>query len=101
MRNFCISFAGNIVSFGLDNTLSSYTDNQKNDFLVLGGGPTKGINDNIGAAEKKISINVSKANTKLFLSLHYNGDESYLYKNKTEICKFKANDNIIWYKVCL
>ena len=24
-------------------------------------------------------------------NLHYIGDESYLYVNKTEICKFKAN----------
>ena len=56
MRNFHISFARNIVSFGLDNTLSSYTDNQKNDFLVLVGEPTKGINDNIGAAEKNLAL---------------------------------------------
>ena len=35
------------------------------------------------------------------LSLHYNGDESYLYANKTEICKFKANDNISWYNFSL
>ena len=50
---------------------------------------------------KKTSFNFSKANTKLCLSLHYNGDESYLYVNKTEICKFKANNNIIWYNFCL
>ena len=49
----------------------------------------------------KISINVSKANTKFCLSLHYNGDESYLFVNKTEICKFKANENISWYNFCL
>ena len=42
--------------------------------------------------QKKISINLSKANTKFGLSLHYNGDQSYLYLNKTEICKFKVND---------
>ena len=32
-------------------------------------------------------------NTKFWfcLSLHYNGDESYLYVDKTETCKFKAN----------
>ena len=26
---------------------------------------------------------------------------SYLHVNKTEICKFKANDNISWYNFCL
>ena len=30
-----------------------------------------------------------------------NGDESCSYVNKTEICKFKTNDNIIWYNFCL
>ena len=34
------------------------------------------------------------------MSLHYNGDESYLNVNKTEICKFKAHDNIPWYQSC-
>ena len=29
----------------------------------------------------------------------YNGDESYIYVNKAEICKTK--DNIICYKFCL
>ena len=63
--------------------------------LVFGKGPTKGIDDSIGAAEKLFSINFSKAKTKFCLSLHYNGEESYLYANK--VCKFKANDNISWY----
>ena len=31
---------------------SSHTDNQKNNFLTLGEGPTDGINDSTGAAEK-------------------------------------------------
>ena len=43
----------------------------------------------------------SKANIKFYLSLHYNGDETYLYVNKTENCKFKANDNMNWYNFCL
>ena len=34
------------------------------------------------------------------LSFYYNGDESNLYVNKTEICKFMAKDNIIWYNFC-
>ena len=35
------------------------------------------------------------------LSLQCDGDESYLYVNKTEIYKFKAKDNISWYTFCL
>ena len=48
-----------------------------------------------------MSINFSKAKTKFCLRLHYNGNESYLHVNKIGICKFKVNDNIIWYIFCL
>ena len=44
--------------------------------------------------KKKSNINSSKANTKFCLNLYYNGDESYFHVNKTEICRFKASDNV-------
>ena len=69
--------------------------------LVLGEGPTQGITDSTDSAENKISIELSKINTKCCLSLHYNDDGSYLYVNQIEIYKFKAKDNISWYNVCL
>ena len=37
-------FAKNVVIFGDDNRSSSHTDNRENKFLVLGEGPTHGIN---------------------------------------------------------
>ena len=77
-----------VIIFGADNTSSSHTDNQKNNFLILRDGAFEGIN-------------FSKAKTKFCLSLHYNGDDSYVYVNKTEICKSKANDNISWFNFCL
>ena len=55
---------------------------QKITFSVLGEGTTEGINGNIATAEKKISISFRKINTKVLLSLHQNGDESYLYVNR-------------------
>ena len=51
--------------------------------------------------QKKIGINFSNAKTKFCFSLQYHDDESYLYENKTEICKFKENDIISWYNFCL
>ena len=60
-------------------------------FLLLGEGPIDDINDSISAAEKKFSIIFSKVKTKLCLSLHYNGDDSYLFVNKKAIYKFKAD----------
>ena len=44
---------------------------------------------------KIINIIKNKANTKFCLSLHYNGDNSYLFVNGKEIFKFKAgNKNV-------
>ena len=42
----------NVVNFGADNSSSSHGD--KNNFLVLGEGPTYGINRNFGAPERKV-----------------------------------------------
>ena len=41
------------------------------------------------------SINFIVANIKFCLSLHYNGANSYLFGNGTEIYKFKAKDSEI------
>ena len=48
------------------------------------------------------SINPTNHRVKYFLSLHYNGANSYLFVNGTEIIKFKAkNSNIATYPLCL
>ena len=62
---------------------------------MSGKGPTFGINGIFGVAEKKFDINFSKVNTKFCLSLHYNGNNSYLYVDGREIFKFKSdNENV-------
>ena len=67
----------------------------QNNFLILGKGPTFGINGSFGSPEKKFGINFTKANTKFCLSVHYNGDNSYPIVNGKEIIKFKAgNKNV-------
>ena len=43
--------------------------------------PTDNIDGSTEAAEKKLSINFSKASKQICLGLHYNGDNSYLRKN--------------------
>ena len=53
-RSFGNDFARNAIIIGVDHSLSSHTDSRKNNFLVLGEGPTQDINDSTGAAEKKI-----------------------------------------------
>ena len=48
------------------------------------------------------SINFTKENIKFCLSLHYNGANSYLFVNGTEIIKFKVKDSeITAYPLCL
>ena len=64
-------------------------------FLILGKGPTFGINDCFGSPEKKFSINFTKANTKFYLRLHYNAGNSYIFVNGKETIKINAeNKNV-------
>ena len=71
-RNY---FAVNAVIFGVHNSSLSHINNRKYNFLVLDEGPTDGINDKTGAAEKDFSINFSKAKTKSCLTSQYSGDD--------------------------
>ena len=71
----------NTTNFGNDDNSSSHADNRKNNFLLLGEGITFGINGSFGSPEKKFSINFSKSNTNVCLSLDFNADNSYLFVN--------------------
>ena len=91
----------NIIIFGVDMSSSAKTDNRKKDILILGKGLTQGLEHTL-SAEKMYSINFTKKNTKFCLSLHYNGVNSHLFVNGTEIIKFKAKDSeILAYSLCL
>ena len=64
----------------------------KKDILVLGKGPTQRLEHTL-MAEKIYSINFTVTKKKFCLSLHYNGANSYLFVNGTEIYKFKAKNS--------
>ena len=73
----------------------------KKDILVLGIGPTQGLNHTL-TAEKMYSINFMVTTNTFCLSLHENGVNSYLFVNGTEIYKFKAKDfEIVASPLCL
>ena len=73
----------------------------KKDILVLGIGPTQGLEHTL-TAEKMYSINFTEKNKTFCLSLHYNGTNSYLFVNGREIYKFKAKDSgIVASPLCL
>ena len=90
--SFDICFARNVIIFGVDNSSLSHSDNCKNNSLILGKDPTFRSNGRFSSPEKKFSIDFTKANTEFCLSLHYNADNSYLFVNRKEIFKFKADN---------
>ena len=65
----------------------------KKDILILGKGLTQGLGEHSLTAEKMYSINFSATGKRFCLSLHYNGANSYLFVNGTEMIKFKAKDS--------
>ena len=73
---------------------STKIDNRKKDILILGKGPTQGLEHTL-SKEKMYSINFTVTGKKFCLSLHYNGANSYLFVNGKEIHKFKAKDSEI------
>ena len=76
---------------------SLHANNRANNILVLGKDFIQGINGTTIYAEKMYSTN-----KKFCLSLHYNGDISYLFVNGKEIINFKAKDSeIVPYSLCL
>ena len=94
-------FGQNVLIFESDKSSSTHINNKKKDILVLGKGPTQGLEHTL-TAEKMYSINFTEKNKKFCLSLHYNGANSYLFVNGTEIYKFKAKDSeIVTIPLCL
>ena len=69
-------------------------DNKNKDIFILGKGPAQGLGEHSLSAEKMYPINFTKVDTKSCLSLHYNGANSYLFVNGTEIHKFTAKDSM-------
>ena len=80
---------------------SPHIDHKGKDMLVLGKGPTQGLESTL-TAEKMYSIDFTITKKKFCLSLHYNGANSYLVVNGTEIYKFKTKDSeIVASPICL
>ena len=73
---------------------------EKKDILIIGIGPTQGLEHTL-SAEKMYSINFTKKMQNFILSLHHNWANNYLFVNGTEIIKFKAKDlEILGYSLC-
>ena len=79
-RHGSFSFPGtglgrNVIIFGVDMSSSTKIDNRKKDILILGKGPTQGLEHTLSAKTMYL-INFTEHNKKFCLSFHYNGVNS-------------------------
>ena len=94
--------ARNVLIFGADRGFSVHATNRVNNIYLMGAGLTQGINDTTIYAEKKFYRNFTDFDKKCMLSLHYNGDDSYLFVNGRQELKFKAKtDQLVNEKLCI
>ena len=103
--------ARNVLIFGADMSFSVHATNRANHIHLIGTGLTQGINDICmilmiydicRKAEKNFYRNATDFGKKFVLSLHYNGDNSYLFVNGRQELKFKAKtDQLVKEKLCI
>ena len=91
--SFGNGFGQNVINFGADMSSSDHANNRTKNILVLGKDFMQGLDNTTIYAKKLYLIKFTKTNTKFCLSLHYNGSNSYLFVNGTEIHKFKTKDS--------
>ena len=82
--------ARNVLIFGADMSFSVHATNRANHIYLMGTGLMQGINDTTIYAENNFYRNFTDFGKKFMLSLHYNGDNSYLFVNGRQELKFKA-----------
>ena len=86
------SFGNNAIIFGVDMSSSVHIYKGKG-ILIIGKVPTQGLGENSSTAEKMYSINFRATGRRFSLRLHYNGANSLLFVNGTEMIKYKAKDS--------
>ena len=92
----------NVAIFGVHEDLVIHSNNKANNIFLMGGGFMQGINDTTLYAEKMYNKNFTQPSIKFVLSLHYNGDNSYLFVNGKQDLKFKAKaENLVKEKLCI
>ena len=56
-----------------------HIDNKNKDILIIGEGPTQGLDDTILTAEAKYPINFTQSGKRFVLGLHCNLSNSFLF----------------------
>ena len=88
-----VTSAKNVIIFGVDMSSSIHATNRANNIYVMGEDFIQGINVTTIYVEKLFHNNFIEFGVKFVLSLHYNGDNSYLFANGRQELKFKAKDD--------
>ena len=94
--------ARNVLTFGADMSFSVHATNRANTIYVMGDRFTQGIHNTTLYVEKNYYRNFTDTGKKFMLSLHYNGDDSYLFVNGRQELKFKCKtDQLFKEKLCI
>ena len=82
------SWGKNVIIFGADMSSSVHVDNKKKDILVLGEGPSQGVDNTTITAKATYPISFTESGKRLVSSFHYNGSNSLLFVNAMKMCQF-------------
>ena len=83
-------------------SFSKHANNRANNIYVMDKDYVKKINDTTIYAEKMYYRNFTYLGKKFMLSLHYNGEDSYLFVNGRQELKFKIKTNeLLKEKLCI
>ena len=85
-------YGKNVIIFGVDMSSSAHVDNKGKDILILGEGPTQGLDDTTLTAEAKYPINFTQSGKRFVSSLNCNGSKNFLFVNDTKVYQFKAKN---------
>ena len=92
----------NVLIFGVDMSFSVHKTNRANNIYVMGDGLTQGIPDTTLYVEKNYYRIFTDPGKKFIISLHYNGDDSYIFVNGRQELKFTAKtDQLVKEKLCI
>ena len=96
------TLARNVIIFGVDMSFSKHANNKANNIYVMGKDYVQKINDTTIYVEKMYYRNFTDPGKKFVLSLHYNGNNSYLFVNGRQELKFKAKtDQLVKEILCI
>ena len=87
--------AKNVIIFGVNTSNSSHSTNKTQNIYILGKDFVQGINNTTTYAEEIYKTSFTEQSKKFVLSLHYNGDSSYLFAKGSQELKFKSSVNYL------